>query len=63
MIVIKADKKYWYESAKMVKLCEPYITVKELMDRYLKWLDQDEAVCLQIGENKYTNFEIEEVEE
>ena len=63
MIVIKADKKYWYESPKMVKLCEPYVTVKELTERYLKWLDPDEAVCLQIGEGRYTNFEIEEVSE
>lgn len=62
MIVIKADKKYWYESAKMVKLCEPYITVKELM-KWLSFIDDEEVLCLQIGDGRYTNFEIEEVGE
>lgn len=44
MIVIKCGN-YDYDNPRMVKLCEPYLTVGEL--RYkLKWFDKDEAVCV-----------------
>lgn len=60
MYVIKCGN-YEYDSPKMVKLCEPYMTVKELIERHLKRLDPDEPIVIDTVGAYFRN--IEEIEE
>ena len=62
MIVLKCGN-YEYDKPDMVKLCEPYLTVKELMNK-LRWFDKDEAVCVDTVGAYFRNIDdIMEVEE